>query len=330
MCGIGGIVGFNQALPVSKVEALFNQINARGGHACGVGWLGASDTNASVWKAPVQAYKAVQRGVISNKVTESAKWAMMHTRFATHGSIENNGNNHPIVRRGEGIILTHNGMISNFTELFADMGITQNHAVDSEVLNAILRHESVEYLVDNVLGSYSIAWVDTTVCNETIHLMTNGNNPLVIGRTTQNQVVWASCLHHLEAFELDDYFHAMPFKQYTITPQGVIRSVWIDKDRSCPPQIIGRRYTGSVYGGGGSTTLRTKTKASSRVSRGSKASSKQASLSDFKPKPKPAPENGVVVGGWVFDESVEGAGAWRKATRADIDNALFDEHGRLR
>jgi len=150
---------------------------------------------------------------------------MFHARFTTQGSTKNNFNNHPIVR--DGIILTHNGVITNDDLPFQEFGKSRIGEVDTESLNVALRYGGIEWLCENLLGAYSIAWVDTTKSNQDIHLLTNGNNPLVIGRTVNGNVVWASCPRHFDHLDLESMFRAKPFKQYTIKSDGFIESKWI-------------------------------------------------------------------------------------------------------
>jgi asparagine synthetase B (glutamine-hydrolysing) len=304
MCGIGGIVTFGGPLPVKQVETLFDEMEARGGDACGVGWLSTPQSNVRLWKGSTDVLEAIQQGIISKKITEEAEWAMLHTRFTTHGSTKQNGNNHPINRKGEQLILTHNGVLRNHIQLFKQLGVSPKFQVDSEVLNAILRHRGVEWLVEKVKGSYSIVWVDIKKCKQTIHLLTNGQNPLVIARTKSGQVVWASALHYLDSFDLDDYFHALPFKQYSICPDGVIRSKWIDKDQGVMPYVIERQtYMGESTYYYPTTTVQTTL---------------------------PQQSHGAISGGYVFDEYLEnGRGGWRKARKSDYSDAFFDEWGRL-
>ena len=66
--------------------------------------------------------------------------------------------------------------------------------------------------------------------------MTNGQNPLVIARTKSNHIVWASTKSILDdaGFDIKSFFHATPFKVYTLTPDGIIRSELVSEQRSKP------------------------------------------------------------------------------------------------
>ena len=60
----------------------------------------------------------------------------------------------------------------------------------------------------------------------------------MIARTTDNHVVWASTIDILEEsdFTIKTYFHATPFKVYTIKPDGMIRSEFVSAERCAPDQ----------------------------------------------------------------------------------------------
>ena len=140
--------------------------------------------------------------------------------------------------------MTHNGVLSNDNEIFRRLGSTRFNEVDSEAINVALRLKSPKWMIENVHGSMSIAWVDLDDI-QTVHLMTNGRNPLVIGRLLSGHIVWASTLWHLEdAFgDIAEAFEAIPFKQYTLKPDGAIRSEKISS-RSTMPSRMGawRRF----------------------------------------------------------------------------------------
>lgn len=295
MCGIGGIFTGTQAIDLHKIEVLWDGISDRGEHACGFSFRWKDSDSDIVWKRAISSSKAVSKGVFSSKVGGSLSYALLHTRYTTQGSTANNGNNHPIVSHD--MIVTHNGVISNDDMIFRELNSTRLHEVDTECINASLRIESPNWLIGNVRGSMSIAWVDTTQNQHEVNLLTNGRNPLVIGRTTQGHVVWASNLYHLEdAFELDSHFNAQPNKVYTITEgieEPVITSRYVSNQR---PQatVLSRNSHVASYGSWTPKTTKTKTKAS-----------KQSTL---------------IEAGFVYDYDLM---CWRKAKVEDYENAFL-------
>ena len=164
---------------------------------------------------------------------ETTQYVMLHTRFTTQGSTSNNINNHPVV--SQGMIVTHNGVLSNDSDVLARLGVTPLGEVDTEAINAGLAHESPGWVLDEVDGSMSVAWVDSTK-PDIVNLMTNGLNPLVIARTKSGDVVWASTKSILDAskFKVKSFFHAQPFKVYSILPDGTIRSKVVSDQRGEP------------------------------------------------------------------------------------------------
>jgi glucosamine 6-phosphate synthetase-like amidotransferase/phosphosugar isomerase protein len=235
MCGIGGwIRGDSHRMDPDAIATLWTALEERGRHAAGIGWSWTDADRPCIYKAPRKASSLVDSGVL-DKVGTMVDYLLLHTRYSTHGSTTYNGNNHPV--QGHGFIVTHNGVLQNDDETFQTLDVNRLHQVDSEAINATLRYSGVESVADELEGSISIAWVDETD-STTVHLFTNGLNPLVIGRTVDGDIVWASGLHHLEqAFEMASYFHAEPFKHYWVdTTQEIltIRSEWVSTQRTTP------------------------------------------------------------------------------------------------
>lgn len=304
MCGIGGIymVG-NDLLPTEATEAMFKALDDRGGHASGVAWLWQGADTLQVFKGARTARSISSQAMA--KVGRIVRYAMFHTRYTTQGSTSNNGNNHPIV--GHGITLTHNGVLSNDRQVFDYLGVKRLYEVDSEAINAVLSQHTVEILPEMIHGSMSIAWVDSTVCNQTVNLFTNGRNPLVIGRTVEGHVVWASNLYHLDSFNLESHFNAQPFKHYWVGPSGVIESRWVS-DRRSSPRVLGRNSHVASYGDFEPSTA---FKSSSATS-GPKSSTKAVKT--------PSRAENLIVGGWLYDAERE---EWRKAAPADYRRGGF-------
>lgn len=234
MCGIGGIYTVKKvATPTSALKRLWKALEDRGAHAAGmaVSWRGADRT--VVVKAPKRA-TVLLKNVDKYAKGKNTRAVMLHTRFATKGSIKDNGNNHPVVR--DGITLTHNGVLYTDDNVFNSLGVERDFEVDSEAINVALRHGGPEYMAEECQGSMSIAWIDDKDSTEKVHLFTNGGNPLIIARTKGGNIVWASQRHHLTkaGFKLAESFHAIPYKVYTLSPDGVIRSRFVSEERAEP------------------------------------------------------------------------------------------------
>ena len=249
MCGIGGFYrGSVGETPTTFINNLWCSLEDRGTHAAGVviGWADADK--------PISMKAAKQASICSEMLSKAkghnTEYVLLHTRFTTQGSTKNNGNNHPVI--GHGITLTHNGVLSNDTHIFNKLKINPLHDVDTEAINAALSAKSPKWMIENIQGSMSIAWVETDKSPDEVHLLTNGRNPLVIGRTMDNHVIWASTKTHLETsgFEFKDIFSAVPYKQYTISKGGRIKSKFISKNRTYPAnnrQIHSSQFNDTFY-----------------------------------------------------------------------------------
>ena len=234
MCGIGGIYLPDETsrwLPRMELSFLWEGLENRGTHACGfaVQWKDADAPVVMKW--PHTATKHID-SLETLASGSNVRYAMLHTRYATQGNVSRSANNHPVVIHR--MLVTHNGVLRDWRQIFKTLRIHRRFDVDTEAINASLRLKSPSWTINNLTGSISVAWVDLDDTS-TIHLMTNGLNPLAIGRLKSGHMVWASTDWHLEdAFGdlLERGFHALPFKQYTLSPDGSIRSHWLSKRRS--------------------------------------------------------------------------------------------------
>lgn len=301
MCGIGGIYTANNSTVLPQLEALFEAISDRGQHACGFAFRWNNSDSDIVWKKAISSVDAVAQGILSKKVGSNLQYALLHTRFTTQGSTANNGNNHPIVAHD--MIVTHNGVISNDDRIFSELGVNRLHQVDTECINALLRYESTESMITNIWGSASVAWVDTTQNQQIVNLITNGRNPLVIARTVEGHVVWASNLYHIEdaGFNIKDSFNAVPYKHYQISKgsdEPMIASQFVS-DRREKPRVLGRFSHAAAYGDVEPSAGRSRPK--------SKKNARKATS-------KPRRGNKLIQAGYVYDEDLK---CWRKARITD-------------
>ena len=304
MCGIGGFYKAGTGpVPVQAIKSLWTALEARGRHASGFALQWVDSDSPVVFKQKGTASKHLTKLDHFAGTGDNVQYAMLHTRFTTQGSVDYNGNNHPVVSHG--VILTHNGVLWNDGDIFDELMTTRRHQVDTEAINASLSLCGPGWTADNVQGSMSIAWVEED-SPDTVFLMTNGNNPLVIGRTTDGHIVWASTKQILERsdFVMSSVFHAMPFKLYTIGPDGAIRSRYISDQRADPDipwQMHASERTYRGEWGFGTTTPKKKPRKARKLSKKAKKihkKQKQASkeLEDF-----------LLVQGMVKDKD----GEWR-------------------
>jgi len=296
MCGIGGIylVGDNQ-FPVKATQNLFDEMSQRGRHACGAAWMWKNSDKPVVFKT--QGSSTQNLDIISKKISGNVRYAMLHTRYSTGGSIQNNYNNHPVVR--DDIILTHNGVVDD-DAVFDYFGIQPNYEVDTECINVALRESNPQWVVENIQGSMSLIWVDTQKSNTQLNFITNGRNPLVFARDTQNNLLWASCEDYLNDFDIVNTFHALPFKHYTIDEDGVLESRFVSDKRAEPVVIRSWSHYGSE-----NTRVFSSLKGQKKPSKSKKVSKRSRPTARNKQW-----VNGTTFGGMIYDAETDSWKNW--------------------
>jgi hypothetical protein len=114
---------------------------------------------------------------------------ILHTRLATHGSITDNRNNHPVLSPSQDIALVHNGVIYNHEEV--RLKVTgELPDVDTSVIPAVIEQLGVNSL-DVLDGDAAIAWFDRND-PETLHLARYQHSPLTICQVEDGSFVFAS------------------------------------------------------------------------------------------------------------------------------------------
>jgi glucosamine 6-phosphate synthetase-like amidotransferase/phosphosugar isomerase protein len=190
MCGIAGFsLNDKEQINATKLaNALLLGIEERGFHATGAAWNNEQTNKVWVQKDAVTATEFIG----SNRLSKTTSTAILHTRWATKGAVENNANNHPIDVRG--IIGIHNGVIYNDDELFAKIGKELRIAqVDSEAIFANILHGvgEIPEKLQQVMGSAAVAWMDSKD-GSSLHLSRISSSPVVIGISSMGSVFFAS------------------------------------------------------------------------------------------------------------------------------------------
>lgn len=149
MCGVFGYVSRTGAPVNLEILATVARVTEqRGPHAFGFAWVDA--------RGRMRMFK--QSGRVSDhlgllRMAADARWLVGHCRWATHGSPENNLNNHP--HPCDGGWLVHNGVVSNYRELADDYSVPLVTECDSEVLCGMIEFFDGE-LVDRCMAAASL------------------------------------------------------------------------------------------------------------------------------------------------------------------------------
>ena len=226
MCGIGGF--YNSAggevsfASRNALLDLWTALEQRGDMAAGVA-IPQPDNSIGIHKrhGPSSKIGPLCWPAVWDK-NDEARWVMLHTRLASHGSILNNLNNHPVMSGN--VVLTHNGVIWNHATVMKRLGVKPAREVDTEAILRCLVIGGIDEVEKWVRGSYSIAYSDEpgSLC-----LFTNGRNPLVYGRTTTGNWFYASTAALLSATKMRFEYvkDCKPGVLYRFTPDGLKESV---------------------------------------------------------------------------------------------------------
>lgn len=208
LCGIAGFcLNPNETVNARRLAAsLLYGIETRGYDATGAAWR-KDDGTVEAQKQAVPARKFIKDTL---SVPRGAQDVILHTRFATQGSENNNLNNHP-VRVGP-VVGVHNGMISNDRQLFNRMGVADKRQgeVDTEAIFAAIFYgpqypdgTAIRHLpgcdgpwdaLAEVRGSAAVAWLDERDEPGRMHLGRTRQSPLYWAQTDYRSLVFASTM----------------------------------------------------------------------------------------------------------------------------------------
>jgi glucosamine--fructose-6-phosphate aminotransferase (isomerizing) len=132
MCGIVGYIGNKDAYEII-INGL-KRLEYRGYDSSGVALY---NSNLNVCKTKGKVEKLVKKA--KKEISLDGNIAIGHTRWATHGE-PNDVNAHPILSNNESIVIVHNGIIENYTDLINYYSIKQKNIksdTDTEIIAEI-------------------------------------------------------------------------------------------------------------------------------------------------------------------------------------------------
>jgi asparagine synthetase B (glutamine-hydrolysing) len=185
MCGIAGF----SLVEGSKVNArklsnsLLCGIEKRGNQASGFAWQSGRDSG--VFKGAVAGSRLSLRSL-----PKRASSVILHTRYATHGSVGVSANNHPVMSPDNNIALVHNGVIYNHDVIRGELPQFKLPEVDTSVIPAILQAHGVERF-DMLDGDAAVAWLR----DDDMHTLRVGrvsHSPLWVAQLVDGSFVFAS------------------------------------------------------------------------------------------------------------------------------------------
>ena len=185
MCGIVGVAGKKEALPV-LLDGL-ERLEYRGYDSAGVAVV-SSDGDLQVKKS--KGRLAVLLEILDTQKPLSGNIGIGHTRWATHGE-PNDTNAHPHVGQEGEIAVVHNGIIENYLEIkhaLIRKGVKFSSDTDTEVIVQLLEYyykkksnllDAVYAVLNRIKGAYAMG-ILCSDCPEQM-IAARKDAPLLIG-----------------------------------------------------------------------------------------------------------------------------------------------------
>lgn len=187
MCGIAGfsLSPSSTIKPRELSNALLTELDIRGNQASGYAFR--SPTSFGLFKQPVAGASLSLKSMSRN-----AKQVLLHTRYATHGSIKTPANNHPVESPDKSIALVHNGVIYNHDLVRTALKMALPE-VDTSVIPAILQKYKRDTDKFSMLdGDAAIGWLDRDDPTMTMWVARISHSPLQIAQLADGSFIFAS------------------------------------------------------------------------------------------------------------------------------------------
>lgn len=223
MCGIGGfsLSPGSKIKPRQLANSMLTALESRGGMASGFAYQ--DETRAGLYKQPVNG-----ASLSLKRMPKDVSNVILHTRLATHGSIQDNRNNHPVVSPNHQVALVHNGVIYNHEAVRLKLNSSIDFDVDTSVIPALIEEDISLSNLDELDGDAAIAWFDERTAG-TLHVGRLEHSPLVLCQLVDGSTLFMSTesLMWDVLIQLDlepEYMLTAPEYTYYQLRQGMIAS----------------------------------------------------------------------------------------------------------
>lgn len=226
ICRIFGISygGDPEELSTSEIaQILFPSLVGGGPHAWG--WMSYNDDTKAITsdKYPGRADTKVADAIQEELIDNGCSWLVGHVRFATHGSPEDNRNNHPLVHGH--IIGVHNGVLRNHDDILSKTGREDPKTqVDSEAIFAAVNKWGPKNGLAKIRGDMVTIYSDHRKPH-ILHLGRTHGRQITLGWTSRGNMIFASderALHELEPWIVFKKFSTVSENRLLVIRNGSI------------------------------------------------------------------------------------------------------------
>ena len=238
MCGI---VAYNSSVTLSDAKKLFKLSMSRGRDSSGLFYLKRDGLESRLFKSPEPIDKLLKKVDISD-----AEFVMGHTRLVTNST----GTNQPVYN--DEFVAVHNGIITNYNELWNQLGIPKINDLDSEIIPNFLSHytqqglserEALNNLLRDAKGTINSIIYSRTTGN--IYAISN-NGSLFVGEKND---AWAlasekSFLTKINFVGIDQIFGIKNLRATRVSSNFLAKDFEKKRDDLVPPVIWDKELSG--------------------------------------------------------------------------------------
>lgn len=217
MCRVGGIVYGQEREEITTPEiaaVLYKELVFGGPHAWGWASFNEADSEITWAKQPGRCDSKNARRRQLRQIDKDAKWFILHTRFATHGSPQDNLNNHPILH--DNIVGIHNGILRNHEEILKETGRHDDGSeVDSEAIFAAVNKWGLQNGLKRVKGDMVAVFADARR-PEFLYIARSHGRQVTLGWTDKGNIIFASEIQALKRLER----HGIKFTKFSTVSEN--------------------------------------------------------------------------------------------------------------